>query len=42
MFAYLCIRLQYSILFIYTQIILDKKKIFLQKKNVTKMGVRKT
>ena len=42
MFTYLRIRLQYSILFIYTQIILDKKKIFLQKKNVTKMGVRKT
>lgn len=42
MFTYLRIRLQYSILFIYTQIILHKKKIFLQKKNVTKMGVRKT
>ena len=38
MFTYLRIRLQYSILFIYTQIILDKKKIFLQKKNMTKAG----
>ena len=42
MFTYLRIRLQYSILFIYTQIILHKKKIFLQKKNVTRLGVRKT
>ncbi len=42
MFTYLRIRLQYSILFIYTQIILHKKKIFLHKRNMTRLGVRKT